>query len=53
MKIDIEDILITLIGAERETDKFKSLGRTIIQKKVYFLNELLNLRIRYKPHFFI
>lgn len=52
MEIDLEDLLISLIKFEKEDAGFESPGRTIIQKKVYFLNELLNLNVKFKPHYY-
>lgn len=48
MKMNISDIVLVII----EHNKEKFIGKTLLQKTVFFLNELLGLGIPFKPHYY-
>ena len=46
--MDIKYIILTIINH----NKGKFSGKTLLQKTIFFLNELLELGISFKPHYY-
>ncbi len=47
--MDIQHLVLAVVANE---PKDSSLGRTLLQKKMYFLNEMLNKSIDFYPHYY-
>ena len=46
--MNITDIILTVVKHNKE----KFIGKTLLQKTIFFLNELLGLNISFKPHYY-
>ncbi len=47
--MDERYVILTLLSAEQNE---KLTGRTLLQKKIYFLNEFLDLRVEFRPYYY-